>query len=735
MNRLPSRPIVSAAVIMLCCGFIILHFGDPLGIIAFAMFMALSVVFLVLFILSKTKAKRIYAIFCVSFLLGAAVPYLNYIMFEQSSSQLIELYDGNAVEIKGKVLKSRIKDESTNLVLQINEIDGRKLPVPLKALTFYYEELNADENYLYTINAILEPVTNYSDFDNITYRKSDKIFINVINDGKITLQQQRSSFSGFLNKAIFKVLKINVVGKEYPVGSIANALVTGDKSALPKGLSSVFSKSGMSHVLCVSGLHIAVIISFVHSILLSLKINSKYGYMFICATGVIYMFVASFSPSVYRAVIVVVIMYFGLYFKAKADALNSLCVAAIILFVVNPYNIFDIGAQLSFMASLGLLFSTRATSAISRLFSKRKLVCHLLCNTATCFFAIVFTLPVTCVTFGQLSLVSVAANVCLVPVVSIILPMLLLSVVFYYVPGITLLSRVLGYVSGFLIELVCDCAYRFSKLHYAIVPTSKHKWYIIAFFACIALILFIHSYSKRKILILTAIPIFIIFAVISAMSAVDYYKFYNDSKIHYFRSYYSEALTLKASENRFLYISLSEDILKNDICYPMLDETNGQNWFFPAALLKYSKAQLAESINKFEQSYGIKYLCLYADNDVHKALYEQYKNSKAFDIILIKDSFSFGQFDIKIELNEKSEFFEIREKDSTYALLKANKTSDFGIPAKHYKSFVFSPLTNTRNVKNVNYVNSDRVYSTWYSDEEYYGAVNLRKIKFVCLDD
>lgn len=139
---------------------------------------------------------------------------------------------------------------------------------------------------------------------------------------------------------------------------LVRQLVWGDKTQIDDDLKSAFQISGTTHVLSVSGMHMALLFAFIHFILdrLSRKKQIK-RYMKLSIIPILWMyaFFTGFSPPVLRAVSFFTYYLIGnVFFGRSLKLLHVLLVVGLVQLLVNPFSIKDIGFQLSYLAVLGL---------------------------------------------------------------------------------------------------------------------------------------------------------------------------------------------------------------------------------------------------------------------------------------------------------------------------------------------------------------------------------------------
>lgn len=138
--------------------------------------------------------------------------------------------------------------------------------------------------------------------------------------------------------------------------AIAHALILGDKHYLSKEEKRVFTNAGAMHVLAVSGLHIGII---TYIIIAFLKLFKRFITKFqihIIAIIIIWLYalMIDLPPSVSRSALMFSVLILGEALERKGNALNLLFFSAFILVLLDPYIIYDIGFQLSYLAMIGI---------------------------------------------------------------------------------------------------------------------------------------------------------------------------------------------------------------------------------------------------------------------------------------------------------------------------------------------------------------------------------------------
>lgn len=130
-----------------------------------------------------------------------------------------------------------------------------------------------------------------------------------------------------------------------------------------------FRAGGLSHLLCVSGFHVAVFAVVVAFFLFPLRLAEHAGrgrYLIVILAVWLYAIATGLMPSVFRAAVMLTVYNMALFFQRNSPPINSLCLAVVIILAVNPLWMFSIGFQLSVLAVLGLLLLPQKLIPVGR---------------------------------------------------------------------------------------------------------------------------------------------------------------------------------------------------------------------------------------------------------------------------------------------------------------------------------------------------------------------------------
>ena len=146
-------------------------------------------------------------------------------------------------------------------------------------------------------------------------------------------------------------------GISAPSAAFLTAVLTGESSYLDYDLKATFATAGIAHILALSGMHVSVIAFMVSLLFFPLGLAGKRRMAMALTIFVLwsYAFMTGLSPSVFRAVVMATVVFGGIMLRRDSSPLNSLCLAAIVILLFSPDELFSPGFQLSFAAVAAII--------------------------------------------------------------------------------------------------------------------------------------------------------------------------------------------------------------------------------------------------------------------------------------------------------------------------------------------------------------------------------------------
>lgn len=197
---------------------------------------------------------------------------------------------------------------------------------------------------------------------------------------------------------------------EERTASLLSAVMIADKSGLSPYTQYRFERTGLSHLLALSGLHVTILVSVLSALLSLLRLPKKASNLLLLLLIPAYACIAGLSASVVRAACMTCIALIGTFTRRERDSLTSLFFAASAILLVSPGSVFDVGYWLSVTATFGLLLVPKLPERYPFLKHFYFVWQFLLQPMLITLFATVLTLPAVAIVFGKFSLLFLPAN-------------------------------------------------------------------------------------------------------------------------------------------------------------------------------------------------------------------------------------------------------------------------------------------------------------------------------------
>lgn len=320
--------------------------------------------------------------------------------------------------------------------------------------------------------------SRHSHFDYVTYLQSQGIGVQTFiyhTQWRLARVSLSSLTRWQRTRIALQSLRVRVMeryrhfGLEGEAMAVVAAMTLGDKSAITAPLRSVYQHTGVSHVLALSGMHLSVFTMLVVGIYRR-RLRLMRTTLFLVAVWV-YVVMVGMMPSIVRAATMSSVWALLSLTRRPVLSLNVLAFTALLMLVVNPFSLYDVGFQLSFVSvAFILVYTPLLMGVLPRPLLQRHPLLRWLCQLVVLSLsAQLGTAPLVALYFGQLPLYFLLSNLLVVPVVALIVYLsllLLLASAFPYVS--LLLARLLTLVVTSLHTVLTHIA----SLPYASIPVS-----------------------------------------------------------------------------------------------------------------------------------------------------------------------------------------------------------------------------------------------------------------------
>lgn len=280
--------------------------------------------------------------------------------------------------------------------------------------------INADISYgdELKIECALKIPENKEDFDYRMYLAKDKIFYLCQN---AKFEKTGNNFGNKFYGAILNLKNkmadnINRV-IPYPESALGNGLIFGGSGDLPKDLKNNFSRTGMTHIVAVSGYNVTIIAEYLILFGIFIGLWRKQAFWFAIFGIFLFILMCGFPSSAVRAGVMGSLLLWAMKNGRLANSWNAIIFAGAAMLLINPLVLrWDIGFQLSFLAAIGII---ALAPFWENIFVKNHKAFGFSEIFLLTFSAQIFVLPVILYNFHTLSLISLAANLLILLIIPI----------------------------------------------------------------------------------------------------------------------------------------------------------------------------------------------------------------------------------------------------------------------------------------------------------------------------
>jgi len=266
--------------------------------------------------------------------------------------------------------------------------------------------------------------------------------------------------------------------------ALLKGLLIGERDEISKEVSEAFARTGLVHILAVSGSNVGFIALIIVTALHLLRLSRRWHPLFLLAGIFFYMILTGAQPPVVRATIMAAVIILGEWLEREADLYNLLGVAALIILLWQPLQLFQLGFQLSFAAMLGIAYLYEPLLAqFKKLFRLDWRPLQLIAMLLAVSFAAQFaTLPFSVQAFGRLPLAAIVGNLVVVPVSFIIILASTLACVFSLIKPV---SQLCGYVADLTTGGLIEFTRRLSHAPFAYVDSVDVPPLLLLFYVIV----------------------------------------------------------------------------------------------------------------------------------------------------------------------------------------------------------------------------------------------------------
>ncbi len=364
--------------------------------------------------------------------------------------------------------------------------------------------------------------TNPSQFDYAKYLRNFDVFTTFysdIDDVKRTDTKIDFKWKFFqkLNKLRSKILCTHSQYLKSPEIEILGGIVFGDDAVAPPDyIKNSFVNSGLLHILAASGMNVAFIYGFWFFFMRKMRMPFQFSVISGILIIILYTMMTGLGPSVIRAALMLIIILIGKLIDRDTHSVSLLALVALLMLIYNPAYINDVGFQLSFLVTFGLL--TTGSTIFEKL-KDTKIPEWLSAALLIPIIAQIWVAPIQMFYFNTFSLYSVLANILSVSFLSFVSFGGFISSIFAaFTPYTKYICMVIDYFLNYLLNIIVWISNFFASLPHSIIITPHPNvlqillYYLIILALTFAIKLYPDKEMCKKILYSTAV-IFLLLAV------------------------------------------------------------------------------------------------------------------------------------------------------------------------------------------------------------------------------
>ena len=406
--------------------------------------------------------------------------------FPYNDSNFVGKFYGQKVDLEGIIMREPdVRSDKTNLTIRVRDVSGNILITVGRYPEYEYgdwikisgliEEPFVSEEFSYK-----DYLSRFDTYAVMRFPKVEKVAADQGSPIKASLLAVKHKFQDVLSKVLPE-----------PHSALVLGLILGLKRALPEDLKQALIIAGVSHIVVISGYNISII---TRSILKSrFLVGRKIAFTLSVLVVLAFVIMTGAEASVIRAAVMGLLLVFAMNIGRLYQARNALVFAATLMIAQNPKILgFDIGFQLSFTATLGLIY---AAPIFEKWFEKLPNILAFRTNLASTLAALLFALPLLIYYFDRISMVAIPANV-------LVLWVIPYAMFFGFLTGLLgIIYLPLAHISGALAWVLLEYLIRlvglFAKLPLASIATTINVPAVFGYYLLLAFGIWFYRNKKK----------------------------------------------------------------------------------------------------------------------------------------------------------------------------------------------------------------------------------------------
>ncbi|MFH1207046.1 MAG: ComEC/Rec2 family competence protein [Patescibacteria group bacterium] len=447
--------------------------------------------------------RMIVRIICVCVVLFVCGVFRYQLSGRAPTPEDIDFYNGSATRFLGVVAdEPDVRQDSVKLSIETSRTDaenasGRVLVTVPTYPSYHYGDLLEISCEIATPGQIALDDGSGRIFDYEAYLSRYEIHSVCYRPQSVLMRGE--GYGSWIMAGLFDIknrliLAMQEIAAE-PFSSLLGGILLGAKKAMPPDLMTGFNRTGITHIVALSGFNITIIAMALSALTQRMALPRRMSFWVSCLCIGIFVVMTGAQASAVRAGIMGGLVLLGRELGRLSRITNVLVFAATCMVVINPRILsFDAGFQLSFLATLGLVY---LSPVFERWFSHRLVPGWLSTTLAATMSAIFFTAPLIAYQFGRLSIVAPLVNLLIVPVIPLTMGLGFGAVVLAlaWLP----LGSVAGWFVGLILRYIVAVTEFFSGFDFASIAFRRMSWiWLVAWYAIMTLGIIFYKHRQKK---------------------------------------------------------------------------------------------------------------------------------------------------------------------------------------------------------------------------------------------
>ena len=442
----------------------------------------------------KSKANRIYMVFAfVSIAIVLIVSVSKYTLEMNNVSALGKDLGEIRHSFSGYVQRQDAK-AGENMYISIRSVDGQLLKREVMAYGRNYSGHHLERGSYIEFSGIFNELGKEGKNQMTNWLKSRGVYCSIEGISDILTDFYRDeksvvlSFKNKINNALAESLYFIPHKEDYERAVfLSRGVLFGDKSAFESDIMECFKKSGITHLLCVSGLHFSIMLSSLKLILRKFIRNKRIVALVLIVVAIFYLSMCGFTKSAVRAGIMALLAATGIKSQRKHSGVLGILMAVWIICTFDVNSVYDTGFHMSVLACAGIICSQHFADKVQTNMTGHKVIAYIFEVVFMSLGVFSFVSLYTLFCFGGASTVSVLATAAAIIPAQIYL-ILCWSSSFLGIMGIRCFDMLISAILSFVSNIIYEVARFFSELKFSYVTAELPGFEIIYFFVILLLL-------------------------------------------------------------------------------------------------------------------------------------------------------------------------------------------------------------------------------------------------------